>query len=50
MLDVALKTDFATSSLKIILLSKSEGKYNKIAISLWVNQVDAAEFTTVPTD
>ena len=33
LLDVALKTDFATSSLKMILLGKSEGKYHKIAIS-----------------
>jgi hypothetical protein len=42
LLDVELRTDFATSSLKMVLLAKSdEGKYHRVAISKWVNEEES---------
>jgi hypothetical protein len=50
LLDAELRTDFVTSSLKMILLAKSEGKYHRVAISKWVNEEESEEFITVPVD
>ena len=51
-IDVELKTDFLTSSLKMILLAKdSESeKYHRVAISKWVNEETEEEFTSAPVD
>lgn len=38
LLDVELRTDFLTSSLRMILLIKDGKKYHKAAISHWQNE------------
>jgi hypothetical protein len=51
-LDVELKTDFLTSSLKMILLAKDNesDKYHRVAVSKWVNEETEEEFTSAPVD
>jgi hypothetical protein len=52
LLDVELKTDFATSNMKMILLSKGsdDGKYHRVAVSKWENQEMVEDFHSVPVD